>query len=50
MVRRQIQLRNESIGEERRAETKETAHMKYDGVVVASAILRFFHGDDHDID
>ncbi|KJX93104.1 class I glutamine amidotransferase-like protein [Zymoseptoria brevis] len=28
----------------------ETAHMEHDGEVVAAAILRFFHGDDHDVD
>lgn len=29
---------------------EETAHFEHDGEVIAAAILRFFHGDDHDID
>jgi GMP synthase-like glutamine amidotransferase len=53
MVHRQIEMREESGGikdSEHAAEAKETAHLKHDGVVVAGAIMRFFHGDDHDID
>ncbi|KAG9238007.1 class I glutamine amidotransferase-like protein [Amylocarpus encephaloides] len=53
MVQRQIQLRVESGGikdEEMVEEAKETAHMKHDGLVVAGAILAFFHGDNKDID
>lgn len=53
MVHRQIEMRQESGGiqnEEHAAEAKETAHLEHDGKVVAAAILRFFHGDDHDID
>ena len=55
MVHRQIEMRMESGGisgkeEERAEEAKETAHLKHDGIVVAGAILRFFWGDDHDVD
>lgn len=53
MVHRQIEMRQDagSVKDDEHAqEAKETAHMKHDGVVVAGAILRFFHGDDHDID
>jgi len=53
MVKNQIEMREESGGiqdEERAEEGKEKAHMKHDGVVVAAAILRFFHGEDHDVD
>lgn len=53
MVHTQIEMRQESGGikdEQHVAEAKETAHLKHDGEVVAAAILRFFHGDDHDID
>lgn len=55
MVRRQIELRQEAgvIGEKDRkevAEADEKAHLEHDGEIVAAAILRFFHGDDHDID
>jgi GMP synthase-like glutamine amidotransferase len=53
MVHKQIETRVESGGienEKRAKEAKETAHMKHDGNVVAGAILRFFHGDDKQID
>jgi len=53
MVRRQIEMREESGGNkegEQAAEGKEKAHVKHDGVVVAGANLRFFHGEDRDID
>lgn len=55
MVRRQVEMRQKSgsIDEDDREEVDyamETAHMQHDGEVVAAAILRFFHGDDHDID
>lgn len=55
MVKTQIELRIQSgaITSEDQNEVKyaeETAHMEHDGEVVAAAILRFFHGDDHDID
>jgi GMP synthase-like glutamine amidotransferase len=55
MVHRQIDLRkksgsidNDDLREE--DEGREKAHLEHDGEVVAAAILRFFHGDDHDID
>lgn len=53
MVHRQIEMRQDagSVKDDEHAkEAKETAHMKHDGLVVAAAIVRFFHGDDHDID
>ncbi|KAF4554698.1 Glutamine amidotransferase class-I-like protein [Elsinoe fawcettii] len=55
MVHRQIELRQKSGGitEEDGAEVDEAAekaHLEHDGEVVAAAILRFFHGDDHDVD
>lgn len=53
MVHKQIEMRQESGGikdEQHASEAKETAHLRHDGVVVAGAIVRFFHGDDHDID
>jgi GMP synthase-like glutamine amidotransferase len=53
MVKRQIEMREESGGikESREAEEgKERAHLRHDGEVVAGAILRFFHGDDIDVD
>jgi len=52
MVHNQIEMREESGGiqdEEQAAEGKEKAHMEHDGLVVAAAILRFFHGEDHEI-
>ena len=55
-IKRQVELRIKSgaidTDEDKKAVeyAKETAHMEHDGEVVASAILRFFHGDDHDID
>ncbi|EME83225.1 uncharacterized protein MYCFIDRAFT_65618 [Pseudocercospora fijiensis CIRAD86] len=55
MVRRQIELRQKSgaIDENDAAEVQdaeETAHLEHDGEIVAAAVLRFFHGDDHNID
>lgn len=53
MVHTQIEMREESGGikdSEQAEEGKEKAHMKHDGLVVAAAILRFFHGEDHDVD
>jgi GMP synthase-like glutamine amidotransferase len=53
MVRRQIQMRVESGGikdGDVADEGKETAHLKHDGIVVAGAILRFFHGEDRDVE
>ena len=52
MVRRQVQDRLDSGGitDSEEAEVAlETAHMEHDGLVVAAAILRFFHGDDRDV-
>lgn len=53
MVHRQIEMRLESGGikdSREAAEGKEKAHLRHDGLVVAAAIVRFFHGDDADID
>jgi GMP synthase-like glutamine amidotransferase len=53
MVHRQIEMRQNSGGikdDQEAQEGKERAHLRHDGVVVAGAILRFFHGDDIDID
>lgn len=56
MVKRQVELRIQSGSiqpgkhEEQIKYAEETAHLEHDGEVVAAAILRFFHGDDHDID
>ncbi|KAJ9643163.1 hypothetical protein H2204_002058 [Knufia peltigerae] len=52
MVRRQVDMRveNGGIKDSRFAEArKETAELKHDGILVAGAILRFFHGEDRDI-
>ena len=52
MVRRQVQCRVESGGITCPVAVEvanETAHMEHDGLVVAAAILRFFHGDDRDV-
>ncbi|KAL9020074.1 MAG: hypothetical protein Q9185_002688 [Variospora sp. 1 TL-2023] len=55
MVRRQIELRIQSGSinrEEDKAELNEawdTAEAEHDGIVVAGAIMRFFHGDDDDV-
>lgn len=55
MVHRQIEMRLEagSIDKEKDWEqlenAKDTAEWEHDGVVVAGAILRFFHGDDDEI-
>lgn len=56
MVRRQVELRLQSgaIRREKHDEqvqyAEETAHLEHDGAVVAAAILRFFWGDDHDVE
>lgn len=53
MVHRQIEMREEAGGikdSEEAAEGKEKAHLRHDGLVVAAAIVRFFHGDDASID
>ncbi|KAK5045364.1 hypothetical protein LTR84_009227 [Exophiala bonariae] len=52
MVKRQVDMRkangvieDSDFAEER----KETAELEHDGLIVAAAILRFFHGEDHGI-
>jgi GMP synthase-like glutamine amidotransferase len=52
MVKRQIEIRQEkgSVDDGQGEEGKEYAHMRHDGLVVARALVRFFHGEDHDID
>lgn len=55
MVRRQVELRQQSGAIQEGKDDKqvkyaeETAHLEHDGEVIVAAILRFFHGDDHDI-
>lgn len=52
MVHRQIEMRQESGGirdDGHALEAKETAALLHDGVLVAKAILRFFHGEDKDL-
>lgn len=52
MVHREIEMRVESGGiedEKVAEEGKDSAHLRHDGLAVAGAILRFFHGDDRDI-
>ncbi|KIW20842.1 hypothetical protein PV08_01420 [Exophiala spinifera] len=51
-VRREVDMRvdnggikNSTFAEQR----KETAELKHDGILVAGAVLRFFHGEDRDI-
>lgn len=50
MVRRQLEMRVESgtLDECEAAEAEERAEWMHDGLVVAKAVLRFFHGDDDD--
>ncbi|KAF2227846.1 hypothetical protein BDZ85DRAFT_300682 [Elsinoe ampelina] len=55
MEHRQIELRQASGGipeedGDEVSEAAEKAHLEHDGEVVAGAILRFFRGDDHDVD
>lgn len=53
MVHTEIEMRVESgaIKDMKHADqAKETAHLKHDGERVAAAILRFFHGEDKEID
>lgn len=53
MVKRQIEMRVESgsIEDESVAKKgKEAAAEEHDGEIVAGAILRFFHGEDVDVD
>ncbi|KAL8964870.1 MAG: hypothetical protein Q9183_004166 [Haloplaca sp. 2 TL-2023] len=55
MVRRQVELRldagsiDKKEDQEQLKKTQVTAEWEHDGVVVAGAILRFFHGDDDEI-
>lgn len=48
MVKRQLETRVEagSIKEDQKDEAEERADWKHDGLLVAKAVLRFFHGDD----
>lgn len=54
-MHRQIEMRLDSGSIDREKDGKElenakdTAEWEHDGVVVAGAILRFFHGDDDGI-
>ena len=53
MVKSQMEMRVDSGGIEDKEHVEaaaETADWKHDGIVVAKAMLRFFHGEDHDID
>ncbi|KAF2215627.1 hypothetical protein CERZMDRAFT_109549 [Cercospora zeae-maydis SCOH1-5] len=55
MVKRQVEMRIQAgvIKEKDREEVEyanETAHLEHDGDIIAAAILRFFYGDDHDVD
>lgn len=53
MVHREIEMRVESGGIEDKEiaeEGKDSAHLRHDGLVVAGAILRFFHGDDRNVE
>ncbi|KAK4102772.1 class I glutamine amidotransferase-like protein [Parathielavia hyrcaniae] len=47
-VRRQLAMRVESgsVSRDDADEAAERAHMMHDGLLVAKAVLRFFHGDD----
>lgn len=52
MVHRQIEMRQQSGGikdDKHALEAKETAALIHDGVTVAAAILRFFHGEDRNL-
>ncbi|KEF63117.1 uncharacterized protein A1O9_01093 [Exophiala aquamarina CBS 119918] len=52
MVHRQVDMRKANGGikdSDFAEERKKTAVLEHDGIVVASAILRFFHGEDHEI-
>lgn len=52
MVHRQIEMRQESGGiqdDQHALEAKETADLIHDGVIVAAAILRLYHGEDRDL-
>ena len=52
MVHRQIEMRQESGGikdDKLAMEAKETVSLIHDGVIVAVAILRLYHGEDRDL-
>lgn len=52
MVHRQVDMRKENGGikdSDFAEERKKTAELEHDGLIVAAAILRFFHGEDHEI-
>jgi GMP synthase-like glutamine amidotransferase len=52
MVHRQIEMRQESGGikdDTHALEAKETAALLHDGVLVAAAILRLYHGEDRNL-
>lgn len=52
MVRRQVDMRTENGGIKDSAfaeKRKKTAELEHDGLIVAAAILRLFHGEDHEI-
>jgi len=52
MVKRQLGLRVDSgtLSEKVADKATERAEWLHDGLVVAKAILRFFHGDDDEIE
>lgn len=52
MVKRQLGMRVEagSLKEDEADEATQRAEWEHDGLLVAKAVLRFFHGDDDDIE
>jgi hypothetical protein len=52
MVKRQLEMRVEtgSLKEAEADEATQRAEWEHDGLLVAKAVLRFFHGDDDDIE
>lgn len=52
LVKRQLEMRVESgsVSKEAADEAAERADWMHDGLVVAKAVLRFFHGDDDQYD
>jgi hypothetical protein len=48
LVKRQLQMRVDSgsVSKEDANEAAESADWMHDGLLVAKAVLRFFHGDD----
>jgi GMP synthase-like glutamine amidotransferase len=52
MVKRQLEMRVDSgsVKEDDAAEAAERAEWMHDGLVVAKAVLRFFHGDDDKVE